>query len=63
MAACEDLVGGARGFENTNFKCRRCRKISARDELVGKWDKSGWTDNCCPNCGCKTFTLVEPEDA
>ncbi len=40
------------------FRCRRCRKIHTKDELVGKRNIGGWSDNCCPNCGCKEFTLV-----
>lgn len=40
------------------FRCRRCRQIHTKDELVGKRNIGGWTDNCCPNCGCKEFTLV-----
>lgn len=45
------------------MKCRRCRKITVRSALVDAPKRRGQdhTELCCPNCGCKTFTIAEPE--
>lgn len=40
------------------LKCRRCRKVSEREELK-KVQKKDWIDLVCPNCNCKNFNLVE----
>lgn len=45
------------------LKCRRCRKVHGRSDLIEKLSRGGWArDLCCPNCGCKTFTEVKEQD-
>lgn len=42
------------------MKCRRCRKVTLKSALVDAPKKRGqdYIELCCPNCGCKTFTVA-----
>lgn len=43
---------------NRILKCRRCRKISKRENLK-QVQKKDWIDLVCPNCNCTLFDIVE----
>ncbi|MEG6453285.1 hypothetical protein [Enterobacter cloacae] len=47
-----------------SMKCRRCKKISTRPQLVVvKKNQHGMETLGCPHCFATVFTQVEPEAA